>query len=119
MKVKLYREISGIVKTLIIKQDAAGRWWAISAVEIKLTQSQTNNGSVIGLNAGLEKFAALSDGSIIENPRYLRRTEKRLKHAQRVLSRKEKGSHNWKKARQKLAKLYTNIHSQRRDFPHK
>jgi len=65
VKVKLYREIFGIVKTLIIKQDAAGRWWAIFAVEIKLTQLQTNNGSAIGLNAGLEKFAALSDGSII------------------------------------------------------
>ncbi|AOQ23145.1 IS200/IS605 family transposase ISMma22 [Moorella thermoacetica] len=119
VKIKLHREIHGTIKTVIVKRDAAGKWWAVFAVEKELTQSQANNGPAVGLDAGLEKFAALSDGSIIENPRHLRKTEKRLKHAQRNLSRKVKGSRNREKARQKLARLHAKIHNQRRDFLHK
>jgi len=62
---------------------------------------------------GLEKFAALSDGSIIENPRHLRKTEERLKRAQRELSRKEKGSRNRERVRRKLAKLHAKVGNQR------
>jgi len=76
-------------------------------------------GPAVGLDVGLEKFAALSDGSVIENPRYLRKTEKRLKHAHRALSRKQKASRNRKKARLKVARLHAKIRSQRRDFLHK
>ncbi len=119
LKIKLHREIPGIIKTVIIKWDAVGRWWAVFAVEIELSRQQTHTGFSAGLDAGLEKFAVLSDGSIIENPRHLRKTEKRLKRAQRELSRKEKGSRNREKARQKLAKLHAKIHNQRRDFLHK
>jgi len=68
---------------------------------------------------GLEKFAALSDGSIIENPRHLRKTEERLKRAQRELSRKEKGSRNRERVRRKLAKLHAKVGNQRMDFLHK
>jgi len=119
VKIKLHRQIPGTVKTVIIKRDAAGRWWAIFAVEIKLAQQQIHTGPAAGLDAGLEKFAALSDGSIIENPRHLRKTEERLKRVQRELSRKEKGSRNRERARRKLAKLHAKVRSQRMDFLHK
>ncbi len=119
VKIKLHREIPGTIKTVIIKRDAAGRWWAVFAAEIELSQQQTHAGPAAGLDAGLEKFAALSDGSTIENPRHLRKTEERLKRAQRELSRKEKGSRNREKARQKLAKLHAKVRSQRVDFLHK
>lgn len=119
VKIKLHREIPGIIKTVIIKRDAAGKWWAVFAVEIELSRQQTHTGPAVGLDVGLEKFAALSDGSIIENPRHLRKTEERLKRAQRELSRKEKGSRNRERVRRKLAKLHAKVGNQRMDFLHK
>lgn len=68
---------------------------------------------------GIEKFAALSDGSIIGNPRHLQKTEKKIRRVQRNLSRKKKGSRNRIKAKKKLAKPHTKIRNQRMDFLHK
>jgi len=118
VKIKLHRRIPGTIKTVIVRRDAVGRWWAILAIEKELAKQQ-HAGPAVGLDAGLEKFSALSNGSLIENPRYLRKTEERLKHAQRNLSRRKKGSRNREKARRKLAKLHAKVCNQRRDFLHK
>ena len=56
-------------------------------------------GTVTGIDLGLTHFAVLSDGRKIASPRFLRRAEKKLRRAQRSLSRKEKGSRNRAKAR--------------------
>jgi putative transposase len=119
VKIKLHRDISGTVKTVTVKRDTIGKWYAVLAVETELNQPGTHPGTAAGLDVGLEKFATLSDGSAIENPRYLRKTEKRLKHAQRALSRKQKGSRNREKTRLKVAKLHTKVRNQRKDFLHK
>ncbi len=113
VKIKLHRDIPGTVKTVTIKHEASGKWYAILAAETELKQPETHPGIAAGLDVGLEKFATLSDGSAIENPGYLRKTEKRLKHAQRALSRKQKGSRNREKARLKAAKLHTKVRNQR------
>jgi len=55
----------------------------------------------------------------IEHPKHLLRVEKRVKKLQRELSRKQKGSKNYEKARQKLAKLHAYISNARNDFLHK
>jgi len=119
VKINLHRGISGTVKTVSVQRDSCGRWHAVFSVEVEPGIMTAHSGPAVGLDVGLEKFAALSDGSVIENPRCLRRTEKRLKHAQRALSRKEKGSRNREKARLNVARLHTRIRSQRRDFLHK
>ncbi|MBO8167873.1 MAG: transposase [Thermoanaerobacteraceae bacterium] len=66
-----------------------------------------------------EKFAACSDGKTVTNPRHLQKTEEKLKHAQKALSRKQKNSNNCRKQKLKLAKLHARIRNQRRDFLHK
>jgi len=119
VKIKQHRDITGAVKTVTVQRDSCGRWHAVLSVEVELSMMTTHSGSAVGLDVGLEKFAALSDGSVIENPRYLRRAEKRLKHAQRALSRKQKGSRSREKARLEVARLHGKICSQHRDFLHK
>lgn len=119
VKINLHRGISGAVKTVTVQRDSCGRWHAVLAVEFELAKITSHSGPVVGLDVGLEKFATLSDGCAIENPRYFRRTEERLKHAQRALSRKEKGSRNREKARLKVASSHAKIRHQRRDFLHK
>ncbi|WP_225805640.1 RNA-guided endonuclease TnpB family protein, partial [Streptomyces sp. NK15101] len=67
---------------------------------------------------GLGHFAVLSDGTKIEAPRFLRRAEKKLKKAQRNLSRKVKGSHNRDKARIEVARAHARVADARREFHH-
>ncbi len=74
--------------------------------------------AVIGIDLGLTHFAVLSDGRKITSPQFLRRAEKRLRHVQRALSRKQKGSSNRDKARVKLAKVHARVADARREFHH-
>ena len=50
--------------------------------------------------------------------RFLRRAEKNLKHRQRDLFRKQKGSRNRDKARVKVARAHARVADARRDFHH-
>ncbi len=56
------------------------------------------------------------NGDKVDNPQFLRKSEKRLKRLQRRLSKKKKGSKNRQKARQRLAKAHLKVSRQRKDF---
>ena len=72
-------------------------------------------GPVAGVDRGLNSLAVVSDGTVLENPRVLRRYERKLKHLQRNLSRKKKGSSNRRKAREALARLNMRVRNTRLD----
>ena len=61
----------------------------------------------------------LSDGTIIEPPKFLAKGEKSLRKAQRNLSKKRKGSNNREKAKKNIAKKHRKIQRQRDDYAHK
>ena len=84
------------------------------SVTVKINPEPAN--SVIGLDAGLESFYTDQNGKKINNPRFLRKGENKLKRLQRRLSRKKKKSSNRRKARQRLAKAHLKISRQRKDF---
>ena len=65
---------------------------------------------------GLSSFYTDQEGNKIDNPKFLRKSEKRLKRLQRRLSKKKKGSSNRQKARQRLAKVHLKVSRQRKDF---
>lgn len=69
----------------------------------------------IGLDVGLESFYTDSLGNKVENPRFYRTGEQKMKRSQRLVSRKVKGSSNRRKARVKLAKVHLRISRQRKD----
>ncbi len=69
----------------------------------------------IGLDVGLESFYTDSLGNKVENPRFYRTGEKKIKRSQRLVARKVKGSSNRRKARVKLARIHLKISRQRRD----
>ncbi len=71
--------------------DAAGRYFASFVVETG-ENPLPDAGTEVGIDLGLTHFAILSDGRKVNNPRFLRRAERRLRKAQQALSRKEKGS---------------------------
>ncbi len=71
--------------------------------------------STIGLDMGLNHFYTDSNGEQVENPRFYRTGEKKMKRSQRLVSRKVKGSGNRRKARVKLARVHLKISRQRKD----
>ncbi len=73
----------------------------------------------VGVDAGVTSLLALSTGEKIANPKHERRDRERLGHAQRVLSRKAKGSKNRAKARLRVARIHGRIADRRRDNLHK
>ncbi|MEA5568194.1 transposase [Anabaena sp. UHCC 0399] len=73
-------------------------------------------GKTIGLDVGLNHFYTDSEGNQVENPRYLRKSEKSLQRLQRRLSKTKKGSRNRIKARNRLSRKHLKVSRQRKDF---
>jgi IS605 OrfB family transposase len=73
----------------------------------------------LGIDVGLKSYFTDSDGKTLENPRYFRKAEQRLKRLHRQLSRKQRGSANRRRARKQVAKAYLKVSRQREDFARK
>lgn len=115
-----HRPIKGKVKHLTISQDGE-QWYCSVNVELKIkTPMSKSDGTenIVGIDVGLKTFAALSDGSTVANPKTLRKHERRLKKAQRRLSKRILGSKNRDKQRIKVQKLYRKVRNARKDFQH-
>ena len=83
----------------------AGRWYAALTVERDdKPVTKPPKGGAVGIDLGIKTLATLSDGTVIENPRCLAASERRLKQAQKALSRKTMGSKRRAKARAKVAR---------------
>ncbi|KKD37687.1 MAG: transposase [Limnoraphis robusta] len=74
------------------------------------------HGHPLGIDLGLEKFLATSDGELINRPRFLNRFHRKLKSLQRRLKHKQKGSNNRHKLNQKIARLHQRIQETRKDW---
>ena len=118
VEILLHRPLVGKVKQLIIKRQGH-RWYAIFCVERQAAPSSIDPDNAVGIDVGINKYAVLSNGIAYENPRFLRKQEKRLKKAQRTLSRKKKGSSNYTKQTQRVRQHHEKVANQRRDFLHK
>jgi putative transposase len=111
LEVKWSRTLPSTPSTVTVVKDRAGRYFASFVVETGVVETGPEEvlpetTPELGIDLGLGHFAVLSDGTKIDSPRFLRRAEKRLKKAQRSLSRKEKGSKNRDKARLKAARAH-------------
>ena len=116
IKMRLHRPLVGKVKTCCIHR-VGKKWFACFSVE-----QQDNflpvSPEVIGLDAGLNSFLALSDGTFIDNPRFYRRDEKALAKAGRKQVKTAKGSRNRKKANKVLSRIHERVRNRRHDFVH-
>lgn len=114
----LHRPIEGIIKQFIIKRQSK-RWYAVFSVERQVVPSSLVMEHAIGIDVGLNKYAVLSNEMSFKNPKFLRQKEKQLKKAQRNLSKKKKGSANYKKQVERIHNLHEKVANQRKDFLHK
>lgn len=116
------REFSGIIKTATITKTSSSKYFASILIDDRRELPEkfpiTENAS-IGIDVGIKYFAVLSNGEVIQNPKYLEDSEKRLKVLQKRFSRKQKDSKRREKARIALAKQYEKVTNRRNDFLHK
>ncbi|MFD9684490.1 RNA-guided endonuclease InsQ/TnpB family protein [Kitasatospora sp. NPDC059088] len=118
VRVKWSRALPADPSSVTIVLDAAGRYYASFVVDVE-PEHLPEVDAEVGIDLGLTTYAVLSDGSVIDNPRFLRKAERKLKAAQRELSRKAKGSKNRAKARRKVARAHAKVADTRMDWPHK
>src|SRR5690349_2518726 len=72
----------------------------------------------IGIDLGLKKLVATSDGHTFENPKYAARAAQKLARAQRQLARKKSGSKNREKQRRRVARIHARIADRRKHSQH-
>lgn len=118
IKIVLHRQPVNIKQVTVVRQ--VGKWYAAVACEILRKQySRIVYSKPVGIDVGIMKFAHDSDNHVIENPQFLTKMLKPIKRAHRRLSRRQRGSSNYKKAKHMLARLYERINNRRKDFLHK
>lgn len=118
VEVRWSRRLPSTPSTVTVVRDSAGRYFASFVVETGSEEALPPTPNEVGIDLGLAHFAVLSDGTKIDSPRFLRRAGKRLKKAQRDLSRKKKGSNNRAKARLEVARAHARVADARREFHH-
>ena len=116
-----HRKIKGKIKQATVKKDKVNRYFVTFIVE----ENHDNRNysefpyNPVGIDVGLLKLTATTDNTPVDPPKYLRRSEKKLKRAQRSLSRKIKGSNNRREMRVRVARISSHIANQRNDFSQK
>lgn len=122
LKAVFSRDIIGKVKTITVSKTATGKYYASVLTEtegILPTPTTVDTEQTIGINLGLSHFATLSDGSKIENPRYLRQSQTKLAAQQKIFARKQKESNNRQRQKLAVARIHEKIRHQRLDLHHK
>ena len=106
------------LKSVTIRRNSAGKFFASILIEREI-ELLPLTGQAISLDLGLNHFATTDTGEKIENPKWFRENQSKLKRAQRALSRKVKGSNRYNEQRQKVAKIHEDTTNKRKDFHHK
>lgn len=109
-------------KGATFRRDPLGRWLVTLTAEFEMPDvelSAPGPSDVVGIDLGLKDFAVLSGGTRIPAPRFYREAQRKLKKAQRALSRRKPGSRRKAKARLVVAKVHQRTGNQRGDFLHK
>lgn len=118
IKMKMSRPIAGKIGHITVSRMPTGKYYAVFSCE-EVCEVLPPNGNAIGIDLGVKEMAVCSTGERIANPKLLERGEKHLKHLQRKVSRKKKGSNSRKRARLALSRFHEKVANRRNDYIHK
>lgn len=112
------QDITGTLVNVTVTRTSSGKYIAsiLCETEIERHPQATQN---IGLDLGLKSYIVTSNNETIKNPKYYRTQQRKLRKANKKLSRKVLGSSNRVKAKIKLACVYERITNLKNDFLHK
>ncbi|HEU5200982.1 MAG TPA: RNA-guided endonuclease TnpB family protein, partial [Ktedonobacterales bacterium] len=117
LKERDYLPVAGVKVLSATVSEQAGHWYVSVQVEQKQIVPE-NTGTAVGVDLGVKALATFSDGTVISNPRHLKRRLKKIKRFHRAVSRKQKGGKNRKKAARRLGRLYRKVANQRKHTLH-
>ena len=122
IKIKLHRKFLGEIKTCTVSRTPTQKYYIsilVSTPETEPVAYKVVPDKTLGIDLGIKDFVITSSGDKEPNHKYLYKSQRRLKSAQRKFFKKVKGSSNRAKARNKVAKVYEKLTNQRRDRAHK
>jgi len=117
VKIRLHRPIEGQVKTLTIRRDAVGNWYACFSCEVEPKPLPVSS-EMVGIDLGLTTFATLSNGETIERERWMKHDAGDVARLQRKKERLPKGSPERRKAVRALQHAYQRQTNRRDNFAH-
>ena len=118
VKAKVHREFVGQIKSAAVSQVPSGKYYVSVLVETNHSE-MVHTDKNIGMDLGIKDLCITSDGKKYENPKTIRKYEKKLVKLQRQLAHKEKGSNNYYKQKKKIALCHEKITNTRKDYLHK
>lgn len=114
VRIKQSMEV-GYINNVTIERTPTGKYFVVLNVDFEPIPIPNNGGS-IGIDVGIKEFYSDSNGNVVNNPKYLEKSMRKLVREQRKLSRKQKDSNNRNKQRVKVALVHEKITNQRNDF---
>ena len=114
LDVKWSRKFASSPTTVTITKQPSGRYYATLCLDESFPKLEPTS-KTVGIDLGISRLATTSDGQKIANPRHTRKNQARLARAQRVLSRRTKGSGRWNQQRVRVAKIQEHIGNVRKD----
>lgn len=118
VRVRWSRVPHGVPKMATVKRDAAGRYFVSLSVEETVEAKPKREGE-IGVDVGIKDVVVTSDGFKSGAPKHTYRYARKLRRAQRSLSRKKMGSGRRCRQKKKVARIHARIRDSRQDFLHK
>lgn len=106
------------IKSVTITKTKTGKYFATILIDGDLLRTVKPTNKSVGIDLGIKTLLTFSSGETIDNPRWIKTNEKKLKKLHKQLSKKQKGSNNRNKARLKLAIKHEKIKNQKQDFLH-
>jgi putative transposase len=114
----LHRFPKGKIKTLTIKENKVGQWFATFCCERDINVKPNPSPHQTGIDMGVESFAVLSDGTRISNQEFYFNGNIAIQKLKKRLRKKTKSSKNYAKAKLKVTKAYLHIANKRKNFSH-
>jgi len=111
------RDIDGTIKNATVSH-RGDHWFVSIQTEIEIAKPVHPSRTMVGVDMGIKKFAALSRGKPIQPLNSFKRLEAKMAKEQQKLSRKKKFSNNWKKQKSRIARLHIRIADSRNNFLH-
>ena len=119
VKIRGYRDkdkINGKIVNATISKETTNKYYVSVLVEEDILIEKVTPTTIVGIDLGIKDLVITSDGIKYSNPKVLMKFEKRLKRLQRKLSRQVKGSKNYLKTKEKIARIHIKIKNYRKHY---
>ena len=119
VKIRGYRDkdkINGKILNATISKETTNKYYVSVLVEEDILIEKVTPTTIVGIDLGIKDLVITSDGIKYSNPKVLMKFEKRLKRLQRKLSRQVKGSKNYLKTKEKIARIHAKIKNYRKHY---